>query len=200
MDFAARAAWIYENATPDLAKIHRHEIKVIYIDPRSLNAAAVISLMRYAGVVVGAYFADSWHEEMTSTEWAAWASKLLNQVLPRVGTSEAPPCMLDLETHDIARASNIISAYKSHQPARPTSYSNGAFQAPNAPWSMLHKYNMPYYVQLYNGDMSPADAARASIEVCRYHSSAKLVFPFYDGARWGTDQVEGCYFTLERMP
>lgn len=199
MDFSARAAWIYENGVPDINKIHKYGIKVVYIDPRSTNAKAVIAQLRSAGIIAGAYFADSWNEQMNPTEWAAWASKLLNQVLPKIG-AEAPPCMLDLETHDTVRQGALIDKYRSHQPSRPTSYSNGAMQAPNAPWAQIKKYALPYYVQLYIGDMTPADAARAVLEVCRYYGDAKKIYPFYDGARYGTDQIEGCYFTLERLP
>lgn len=201
MDWFAKSAWIYEDATPDFDKCKKYGIKVIYIDPRSNNVEAVVSEIRAAGLTPGAYFADSWSlVGETGAQFADWINVILTMKLPRGTLMEAPPCMLDIERKDVTWASNCISRYRAHQPARPTSYTNAPFQGNYIPHGALVKYNMNLYVQLYYGDMSPADASAAILEQIRLGMPPDMTHPFYDAAHYGSDQRDGCYFTLERMP
>ncbi len=57
---------------------------------------------------------------------------------------------------------------------------------------------MPFFVQLYYGDMR-ACAAEALLEAALDYEPAQ-VYPFYDGAALPSDSHEGCIFTLERLP
>ncbi len=106
MNWAARSAWVYQESIPDTAKAARYGIETVYVDPRSSNAAAAIKELRAAGIEAGAYVSSAWPEVGGgAVQGADWFSSKLDALLPRVGTAEAPPAMLDLETgSDIAWA------------------------------------------------------------------------------------------------
>lgn len=200
MNWSALAAWLYENDQLDVAKAKAHGIEVIYIDPRSTNAAQVAAAIRAAGLTPGAYFATSWWPHATPAEFAQSVSNLLNHVLPRVGTAEAPPCMLDLEAVTYTWCAAAIANYRRHQPLRPTAYTNEPFKDSSiVPIDALIKAKMHWYLQLYAGDMTPVNEARATLQVCRIYPPS-MVHPFYDGAALPSDAQDGCVFTLERIP
>lgn len=193
-----RSAFLYLNGVADLSKIERYRLDTILIDLRSENAAAVITLLRSRGIRPGAYFANSWYPQASPSLFASWCSTQLNAFLPRTN-GDAPPVMLDLETHDVIWAVACIQAYRRYQPRRPTAYTNEPFQGPLVPVDALRVANMPHFPQLYYGDMRQADPAAVMREAITYYSAAK-VHPLYDGERFAEDQRDGCYFTLERMP
>lgn len=199
MDFMTKAAWVYANEQPDVAKAQRYGINVIYIDPRSGNHVAEIAAFRGAGILVGAYFASSWFGT-TGTAFADQASKILNTVLPKGTLPEAPPCMLDLEECPVQWVTDCLVRYRQHQPNRPTSLTDEPFQGGVLPWDEIRNAGLHYYPQLYHGDMSPADGPAVVLEAARYLGDPNRVHPFYAGERWGSDQRDGCYFTLERLP
>ena len=199
-DFNARAAWIYINTvmTDDLvAKARKYGIKVIYIDVRRTDAKNVISFLTARGFIVGAYFASSW-TEAGGAAFADYISAELNALMPR--TSGVHPCMLDFEEKPIAWVDAALVRYRQHQPGRPTSLTDEPFQGGVLDWNQIKTAGMPYYPQVYHGDMSLADAAAVVLEAARYYGDPKMVHPFYSGEHFGTDQRDGCYFTLERMP
>lgn len=199
MNFAEKSAWIYKETDPEVEKAAKYGIKTVYVDPRSANAPQVVSKLRAAGITAGAYFARDWQPTMTAIELAAWISQRLNALLPKTAAG-APPVMLDMEVGGNTKfAADLILAYRAHQPARPTAYTNAPFQGGYVPYVALQQRGMPFFVQLYYGGMQPADAAAAILEASR-NMNPRDVFPFYDGAHPTADQREGCYFTLERMP
>jgi hypothetical protein len=199
MDWNARSAWLYKGSVPDINKARLFNIQVIYVDPTSNNVEGVIQVIRDNGLVAGAYFADSW-TTTTANQFADWISETLNDILPKGRMPEAPPCMLDFERADRNWQENCLNRYRAHQPARPTSYTNAPFQGKLVPVSALVKHDIHLYVQLYYGDMRPADQSAAILELMRYGMPASKTHPFYDGARYSADARDGCYFTLERMP
>lgn len=198
MDWSVLAAWIYEDDDVDLAKLAAHRIGVVYIDPRSSNAAAVRDKLRAAGLVCGAYFATDHFPGLTGQGFALAVSQKLNALLPRGGAPEAPPAMLDLEGCDAAWQAQCLQTYRSYQPARPTSYTNAPFQGGLLPVAAINTARMPMYVQLYYGGMQPADGAAAVLDAVR--AGVADVRPFYDGAALPSDARDGCVFTLERIP
>lgn len=201
MNWNSRAAWIYKDTMPNLSTASKYGIRVIYADPTSSNILDVFNFLRTNNILPGAYFASSWvPEEQTGIQFADWVSNTLNKVLPRGTLPEAPPCMLDLERPDRNWAIECIKHYRTHQPSRPTSYTNAPFQGGYVPTSDLKTCNMHLYIQLYYGDMSPADQSAAILEQIRQGMPSNMVHPFYDGARYTADARDGCYFTLERMP
>lgn len=200
MNWSALAAWLYENDQLDVAKAKAHGIEVIYIDPRSSNAAEVIAAIRAAGLTPGAYFATSWWENATPAVFAQHVSDLLNATLPRGSAAEAPPAMLDLEAVAYDWAQLAVQSYRTHQPARPTAYTNEPFKDGSVvPLAALMKANLHWYVQLYADGMEPVNAARAMLQTCRLYPPMQ-VHPFYDGAALPSDAQDGCVFTLERIP
>lgn len=201
MDWFAKSTWIYKNNYPDLIKADSRDIRVIYIDPNSGNTKQVMNVIRDHGLIAGVYFASSWAPSIwTATTFADWISGVLNSVAPRVGTDEAPPCMLDFEEMPIEWVTEAINQYRKHQPNRPTALTDEPFQGGVLPWQAVTQSHMPYYPQVYKGDMSQADAAAVVLEACRYYGNPNMVHPFYDAHHWGTDQRDGCYFTLENLP
>lgn len=197
MNWSAVSAWLDENTVPDLSKISRHQIEVLYIDPRASNVAAVKKMC--TSTLVGAYVAASWYGS-DPVAAANLASKQVQAYFPKVG-AEAPPAMLDLEDRTLAWKATFIRQYRRHQPARPTAYTDAPFKSGEAPISVLGQESMPVFVQLYQGDMSPVDASAAILDVCRAGMPALMVHPFYDGAvpvNYGAR--DGCFFTLGRLP
>lgn len=200
MNWSGKAAWIYEDATPDLvAKAQRYGLKVVYLDVRRTGHAASIAALRNAGIVAGAYFASSWFAT-SAVAFADEVNVILNGALPKGTAAEAPPCMLDLEECPVQWVNDCLVRYREHQPKRPTALTDEPFQGGVLPWPEIRAAGMHYYPQLYHGDMSPADGAAVVLEACRYLGDPNKVHPFYDGEHWGSDQRDGCYFTLERMP
>jgi hypothetical protein len=198
MNWNAKSAWIYEETMPDIAKARKYGIEVIYVDLRSSNAKSVIERVQGAGLIAGAYFAPDWMPSVSANGFADWVSQQLNTLLPK--KLEAPPCMLDLEV-PTQFAVDVITRYRSHQPNRPTSYTNAPFQGNLVPISTIAKWGLHMYVQLYYGGMQAADASAALMEqVRRGGMLSQAIHPFYDGAAYAKDQRDGCYFTLERLP
>ena len=60
MDWTALGGWLYEDSVPNFAKLSAHKIKVVYIDPRSGNAAATCSSLRANGFTPGIYYVPQW--------------------------------------------------------------------------------------------------------------------------------------------
>lgn len=201
MNWNTKAAWIYKETMPNLNTAGKYGIKTIYADPTSTNVIEVFNFLRANNILPGAYFSDSWAVNgETGTQFANWVSDMLNKVLPRGTLPEANPCMLDIERQDRKWAIECIKHYRTHQPSRPTGYTNAPFQGGYVPTSDLRTCNMHLYVQLYYGDMSPADPSAALLEQIRQGMPSVMVHPFYDGARYTNDSRDGCYFTLERLP
>lgn len=201
MDWGARAAWIYLNDQPDYAKLTRNRITVVYLDPRSTNAATVITDLRAHGLVAGIYTVPGWWGTSDPAAYAKTTSDLANRLIPRQRPAEAPPLMLDLEGVSKDWQAETVAAYRRYQPARPTAYTNAPFQDGTVvPTQTLVDAGLHWYVQLYYGNMSPCDPAAALLEVCRWAYPPTMVHPFYDGARVPGDWRDGCVFTLERMP
>jgi hypothetical protein len=200
MNWSAKAAWLYAGNQPDWGKVAKYGIQVIYIDPRdAIYAKQLVADIRNRGLTPGAYVATSWYVG-TSEGFGDYVSFLANSVIPKGSLAEAPPLMLDLETVPIYWAAAIIREYRKHQPARPTAYTNEPFKDSTVvPTVIMQQANLHWYVQLYQGDMTAVDPAAAMMQVARIYPP-NMVHPFYDGARWGTDHKDGCYFTLERMP
>ncbi len=206
VNFNDRSAWVYRDAVIDsslISKAQKWGIRIIYIDPTSSNAVQERDAIVGAGIIAGAYFSPSWQSGMSGTQFADWASQLTNALLPKVGV-EAPPVMLDLEVgSNLGWRIQDLNRWRAHQPRRPTAYTDAPFQGGNIPYSLLVKYGIPFYVQLYYGDMTPADGPRAVLEAVRWGMPGDMVHPFYDGALYRPtlqDQFDGAQFTLERMP
>jgi hypothetical protein len=200
MDWNARSAWIYENTAPDLAKAAANKITLIYIDPRSYNAATVIAMCRVTGIDAGIYAVPNWRPEMTGPEFADWVNGLLQDLLPKTAANvEAAPFMADLEGVTTAWMRAFIRRYRQHQPSRPTSITVAPFQGGLIPTDAIQKAGMHLYPQLYYGPMTPADPSAVLLEMARQGMPANMLHPFYDGAAIPSDARDGAIFTLERI-
>lgn len=200
MNWSALAAWLYESDTPDYGKLAAHAIEVVYVDPRSGNAAAVIADLRAHAVAPGIYTAPSWHPSMDGPMFALWTSQQLNALLPRAGAPEASPFMADLEGVDVSWQTAFLASYRSYEPARPSSATVAPFQGGLVATGRLAVAGFHLYPQLYYGDMTPADPAGVLLELARQGFPADRLHPFYDGARLPSDARDGCVFTAERLP
>lgn len=200
MNWSALAAWLYESDTPDYSKLAAHAVEVVYVDPRSSNAAAVIADLRAHAIAPGIYTVPSWEPSMDGPTFAKWTSDQLNALLPRAGAPEAPPFMADLEGVDVAWQTAFLGSYRSYQPARPSSATVAPFQGALIATTYLNGHGFHLYPQLYYGDMSPADPAGVLLEMARQGFPAASLHPFYDGTRLPIDARDGCVFTAERLP
>lgn len=206
MNWDARSAWVYEGTIPDPAKAARHGIEVVYVDPRSANAAAAISTLRAAGLTPGIYTSPNWEDALGGAAFADWTNGVLNSLLHRVGAAEAPPYMADLEGRDVAWQTAFLDRYRQHQPGRPSSATVAPFQGGYVPTAHLAARGFHLYPQLYYGDPLPdgrlpsADPAGVLLEMARQGFPAAMLHPFYDGAALPSDARDGCVFTLERIP
>jgi hypothetical protein len=197
MDWNALGAWLYEDSVPNFAKLGAHKIKVVYIDPRSGNAAATCSSLRANGFTPGIYYVPQWFPGPTPQEHAKKVSDYV-QVQKLVQTGE--PVMLDLEALSTIWVTAFLKSYRQHLPTRPTAYTNAPFQNETVvPVDVLQQYGLHWYPQMYYGDMSPADPAAVMLEVTRIYPP-EMVHPFYDGACIPADARDGCVFTCERIP
>jgi hypothetical protein len=80
-------------------------------------------------------------------------------------------------------------------------YTNMPFQNGTVvPIPLLADLAVPWWPQLYYGDMSPADTAAVCLEIARWGFPASEIHPFYDGKLIATDQRDGGWFTAERIP
>lgn len=197
MDWTTLAAWLYEQDTPDYTKLSTHGIGVVYLDPRSGNAATVAADLRAHGLAAGIYYCPSWFPGPTPQGHA----QLVSDYVQKDGiivTGE--PVMLDLEALSPVWVTAFLKSLRSYLPSRPLAYTNAPFQDQTVvPVATLQQYGIHWYPQTYYGDMSPADPAAVLLEVCRIYPPA-MVHPFYDGARLPADARDGCVFTLERLP
>lgn len=200
MNWNTLSAWIYKDSTPDYAKLAAYGIGVVYIDPRSANAATVVSDLRTRSFMPGVYTAPDWQPSMDAPTFAKWTSDQLNAVVPRGSLPEAPPYMGDFEGVDPTWQASFLASYRSYQPHRPSSVTVAPFQGGLIDTHDLAGWSFHLYPQLYYGDMSPADPAAVLLEMARQGFPAAMLHPFYDGARLPADRRDGCVFTAERLP
>lgn len=202
MDWNRLAAWIYLSSTVDWTKAYAYDVGVIYVDPRSPNAAAVIADIRSHGCSPGIYTVPSWAPTLGGSDFAIYTSDLLNKFLPRGALAEAPPYMADLEARSVTWQQSFLTTYRSYQPARPSSYTNEPFKNGSVvPIPDLKTAKFHWYPQTYYGDMSAADAAAVMLDLCRWGYEPSMIHPFYAGERFPwEDHRDGCVFTLERLP
>jgi hypothetical protein len=197
MDWNARSAWIYQNDPPDYPKLIRYGVSVVYVDPRSGNAKGVIDEMRGHGIVPGIYFDPHWNESLTPKQQAKVISDYV-QIAKLIRLGE--PVMLDIELLPIPWVEEFVKSYRSYLPSRPTAVTVASFQAPVIPISAFLSAGFEIYVQLYYGDMSPADGSASCLELVRAGYPPSKVHPFYDGKRFPSDARDGAIFTMERLP
>lgn len=205
MNWLARTAWIYENTVPDYPTMRAHGIEGLYVDPRSANAAAVIAGLRANGfLVAGIYVATSWMSGCSPDAFAAaaaqYAHQLVPQAYPLATQQEGAPVMLDLEGVTPAWATAAIRSWRKLRPRQETAYTNAPFQGGNVPTMEIVHADLHVYVQLYYGDMRPADPAAALLELARQGVPPQRLHGFYDGACLPSDARDGCVYTLERIP
>jgi hypothetical protein len=197
MNWTTLGAWIYKDDTYVKAICDRHNIGVIYIDPRSGNAQQVAASVRADNRTAGVYYVPGWTPGPTPQQHAQIVSDYV-QKAGIIVTGE--PVMLDLEQLSIPWVEAFLKSYRQHLPQRPTAYTNEPFQNETVvPVATLQKYGLHWYPQTYYGDMSPADSAAVMLEVSRIYDPT-MVHPFYDGAHLPADVHDGCIFTLERLP
>jgi hypothetical protein len=200
VDWGKLGAWIYQDGVPDYAKLARHNIGSLYVDPRSANAAQVLADATAHGYQAGLYIVAAWAPGMSGAHFAKYASDHLQRLTPW-RYPEAPPCMLDLEGVSKDWTAECVTSYRTYQPRRPTSYTNEPWKDGTVvPTDVLKAAGLHWFVQLYYGSMAPADSAAAVLEVCRWGYNPTMVHPFYDGQRLPADARDGCVFTLERLP
>lgn len=193
----AKSAWIYQNTDPDLAAISKHGVDMIWLDPRSTNAAQVIQKLHSAGVSYGLYYAPSWDNWPSPRATA----KIASAHLKRLGlNSRTQPIMFDLETQDVAWVRKFLLAWRVLRPTRSTAYTNAPFQGGYVPSLALKLARVQVYPQVYYGDMRSADGAAVVLELIRQGTPASMIHPFYDGAAIPADSRDGAIFTLERVP
>lgn len=197
MDWNARAAWLYQNDPPDYAKIAAHGVGVVYVDPRSGNAKAVVDDVRAHGLTPGIYYDPHWTGGITAKEQAQVVSDYV-QKAKLIRTGE--PVMLDIELLSIPWVTEFVKAYRSYLPSRPTAVTVAPFQTPVLPIGAFIGAGFHCYVQTYYGDMSPADGIAAVLELVRAGYPAYKVHPFYAGERLPADARDGAVFTMERLP
>lgn len=200
MNWYARSAWVYENWAPgdsDAAKLKQHGIELVYIDPRSTNAAEVIQWLHDNGFGYGIYFDPSWFNWPSPLATA----KLAAGYLSKLGLNGSfQPVMFDLETKSTAWVTAFLVAWRVLRPTRATAYTNSPFQGGFVPSLRLRLARVHVYVQLYEGEMQPVDSAAALLEIGRQGTPASMLHPFYDGAAIPGDSRDGCVFTYERIP
>lgn len=202
MNWSARAAWIYKDTQPDLAKAKKYGVEVIYLDPRASNAAAVRDAIRASNLVAGLYVASNWYgANVIGDAFGRLAATVANRVIPRPPNAEAPPLMLDLEGRTKTWMLGALTEYRRYEPARPTAVTTEPFKDGTVlPLAEFRAADVEWYPQLYHGDMSPADPAAVVLDASRWLGDATKVHPFYDGAHFPGDARDGCIFTLERLP
>lgn len=184
-------AWIYKDGVP------RAWDGLIYLDPRSINAAEVIQKLHANGKRYGIYYSPGWDSWPGPLAAARTASKHLS----RLGLNGSDqPIMFDLETTNVAWVRRFLAAWRTLRPFRKTAYTNAPFQGGYVPSLALRLARVDVYIQTYYGDMRPADGAAALLEIARQGTPPARLFPFYDGAHIPADARDGCVFTLERIP
>lgn len=207
-----RGAWLYENDPLDLAKIAKYAIEVLYVDPRSGNAADNIKQLRDAGVIPGIYFDPHNFDRPTILAQAQTISDFVQKgQLNADGTYTkllqiGEPVMVDLEQLPQAWLSEFIHWYRSYLPSRPTSVTLGPGQDSSiVPVAAFVAAGIHLVVQLYEGTlMTPAPASKVwatneSLVAAGYPRS--LIHPFYDGKAFPWNATsDGTIFTSERLP
>lgn len=191
-----RSAWIYQNSDPDLGQIAKYGVELIYLDPRSSNAAAVIQKLHAAGVGYGVYYDPSWD----GWQGPLATAKLGSAHLTRLGLNGNEPVMFDLETTDVGWVRRFIAAWRVLRPLRSTQYTQQPFQGGYVPTLALRLARIDVYLQTYYGDMSDADGAAVTLEQTRRGLPPSMCHPFYSGKSLPHDARDGCIFTLELLP
>lgn len=205
MNWRSLAAWLELDADADLTKCARYGITLVYVDPRSGNAAAQVAKLREGGFNAGIYAAANWRPELDGAGFAEYVSlfvkALIPQAFPLPSQSAGAPVMLDLEAVSIAWTSACLARWRQLRPIRETAYTNEPFKDPSVvPFADLEAAGLHWYAQTYYGSMTPADAAAVMLEPARWGFPADRLHPFYDGARLPGDHRDGCVFTLSRLP
>lgn len=205
MDWSRLAGWLYENGTPDIEKLRRYKIGVVYVDPRSLNAEQVIRDLRAAGVNAGLYEVPQWYPGITASAFATKVStdiqRLIPQAYPLPTQTQGAPVMLDFEQLPRQWIADFAASYHRLRPARETCFTTEPYKyGQDIPIPELAALGWPWFVQLYTADMSPVDdPAWALLAIARGYPP-QLVHGFYDGARPPARATDGAIFTVERLP
>lgn len=202
MNWQARSGWIYQGtAWGDVQqKADANAIAVVYVDPRSANAAETVGAIRLDGATPGIYVAHNWWPNTSTVVFATMASNYVEDLL-----QPDEPVMFDLEPVMTVYAMHLAAEWRKRRQQRPTAVTVAPFQGAYVPVAALVSRGIHVYVQCYYGDtlpdgrLRPADPAAVCLEMAREGNPA-FVHPFYDGAALPSDARDGCVFTLERLP
>lgn len=199
------AAWIDHGEDVDLAKLAGHNIKTIYIDPNSANAAEQITKLTNAGVAAGIYVVANWYPGASPTTFVATVHEFVKRLIPKTyyasTQQKGAPVMLDLEQVPYKWIEDVTTLYRQAMPRRETAYTNEAFKDGSVvPIAAMVKAGFHFYPQCYLGDMSAVDTAAACLDLARWGVPADHIHPFYDGSCLPPCYRDGAAFTLGRIP
>lgn len=205
MNWRDFAAWLDLDQDADLAKCRRHEIKTLYIDPRSRNAKEQVAKIDGGGLSAGIYVAANWFPGATPEGFVdrvrAWVRVLIPMTSPGATNPRGHPAMLDLEGVTKAWIRDVVAFYRLALPVRETAYTGEPFKDGTVvPLGAMVAAGFHFYPQTYLGDMSPVDTAAPCLDLARWGVPADRIHPFYDGARLPPYYRDGAAFTLGRIP
>ena len=196
----------------------RFKIDTILYSLLDPGAPVHIKAARDEGVQTGGYYDPSWF----GTPRALDMRKKVDELVIKCGLKAGDHLQTDAELVPIEYLQRLIEGsagnrglFGSNNAAQPQgtqadkkpSYTNMPFQNHTVvDFSVLAKYGIHWFYQLYYGAMDPADGNAVCLEILRDFRAwagvnwAEFVHPFYDGARYMPDQRDGAWFTAERLP
>lgn len=208
---ATLGAWLEQGSNPDFTKVADHKIRWLLVNPRPhpnpaaplpvnvLNTIRTFSTGTTLGPIkAGIYVGRAWTDNASPQQLAAIVSNWITATQLKSGE----PVMVNLEPIDKVFTRDFITSYRKLRPWRPTSIAVGYGQGALVPMEDLARDGMHVYVELYYGDMSPANAAVGILDLLRVPGAvAGTLHPFYAGDNLPADRVDdGCVFTLGRIP
>jgi hypothetical protein len=190
-------------------------IGVVYLDPRDPGATrALRDQLAAQGEAVGIYTDPHWYGVPDPIAYR----KLVDSDISRILGAAHDPVMLDFEKLPPAWVQTFLwgrpgeIGYRGRdgqqaggtRPTRDTAYTNEPFQDGSVvPIGDLVAANLPWFVQLYYGDMRAAEPWWALKQLVLWGYPIEGLKPFYDAAHYPPDwhaQSGGALFTANRLP
>lgn len=180
-------------------RVARWELTRIYLDARQATVAD-IDAIHARRCEAGIFRVQSWTSGMTAVDLA----RTMDADLTRIGAnSRQCASMLDCELHDSVYMRDWLREFRTHRPGRWLAWSleplQGGWFSNELVAAIRNDPNLRVLAYCYRNDMQPVapDAvwrdlnARLPIERCQL---------FYDGRMGAPEAMNGCVFTLERLP
>jgi len=205
-------------------RLYARGIDTVYFSPLDPGAPVHIAAVRAEGRIPGIYSDPHWYGLHTDGNALRYRQQLDADIVRLLRPGE--PFFPDLELTSLDYQYRLFCGSpgnrglcRSQNPNAPTGTQQGRpVRFTDMPFQNHTVVNLQVFAevpelqwapQLYYGDMSPASEAAVIQEVQReldfyaprpLNANANRVHPFYDAARYTTDQRDGDYFTAERFP